>query len=121
MWTLPTDLRKFWRGGYSLAISFWLFGLVGWWLVGLLLGMVVVAPFAFIGAHDLGFGLALILWASYTAFAMVAIWRSASARSLAEEGSLWPIAAKIVICAVAIWWLAVLFYKSGFASLVVQL
>ncbi len=65
-------IGKLWRGEYSLVISYWLFGVLGSYVLVVILGVVV--------ALTPSLGLAAAVWAGFLAYVVltsVGIWRAA--------------------------------------------
>ena len=78
---------KFWNGDLSLPMSYWLVGVVFSFVVGFVIGIIVISS----GLHeDAMFGF-LIPWYVYTA---VGIWRSSDKY---KGPKFWAILAKIAI------------------------
>lgn len=68
-------IRHFWRGGYSLGLSFWMFGVLG----SLLLSLAVEVLLNLSGTPSTPAALAIgIFGGAYQAWVVVGVWRSAA-------------------------------------------
>jgi hypothetical protein len=114
---LPAFLWKFWSGQYSLAVSFWLFGLIGWSLVTMALVASILMPSRAMHLGNQGWVLTMALTIIYTAFAMVGIWRSATDYERARGSSIWPTGAKFAVLLFAGVYLRGLVFNGGFVNL----
>lgn len=88
-------LRRFWRGGYSLAASFWLFYVLGFFVASIVL---VLAAGVLYRLHLEPFGRVLLVSIPlYSLFAAVGVWRSATAYPFNGVARFWAWAAKGIV------------------------
>src|SRR5260370_41139328 len=100
---------KLWQGKYSLAVTFWLFLILGTFLVPIIvaiLTVILILPLRFTGVPTWPITSLSVIAAIYPVIAAVGVWRSANAHR-------WPVtrvAAKIGVCA----WFLILFLWIAF-------
>jgi hypothetical protein len=78
MWRLWGIYLNLWYGKYSLAKSFWLFFILGYF-VALLLGMVASLLFILLGTRPVAASVFQVIFLGYLITAAVGVWRSANA------------------------------------------
>jgi len=69
--------KKLIAGDYSLPVTVWLFGFLGFAWGGAVVGGLIMFPLSFIHLPELGFLLTAAILASYALLLFVSVWRSA--------------------------------------------
>lgn len=102
---LTDPFAKLWRGEHSLPKAFWLFFILGNFVLGPFIAIVVGAPFILLNQRQTIFFVFFVVGIIYAVFSAVGVWRSANmylqnSPNVYAVKAIYVVGAKVVVCLV---------------------